>query len=98
MEQLNLFDDPVPQDPNTYLEGVKIMLTRMDTNPEEFSLTEGTWYELLRELFAHPRGEYGGLSAALTPEEVKAVTDKYREITRTNFTSKVLRILTKAAE
>ena len=98
MKQLDLFNDASPQHPETYLEGVKLMLARMDTNPEEFSLTEGTWYGLLREVFAHPNGEYGGLSAALTSEEVKAVTDKYREITRTNFTSKVLRILTKAAE
>jgi hypothetical protein len=90
MEQLNLFDDPVPQDPSTYLEGVKILLARMDTNPEEFSFTDGPWAPLINNLSQAKHGLY--------EMEIDALCVKLRQVLRSNFTSEVLRILAKATK
>jgi hypothetical protein len=88
MKQLEMFES-APQNPETYLEGVKLLLARMDTNPEEFSASEGKWSNLLRAILYTDDAVDQGLSA----DERNAIREKYKEIVRTNFTSRVLRTL-----
>jgi hypothetical protein len=93
MEQLKMFES-APQDPDTYLDGVKVLLARMDTNPEEFSTTDGKWSGILRELVnAEVKGAGPESLRALSAGERNAILEKYQEIIRTNFTSRVLKTL-----
>ena len=63
------------------IEGIKILLERMKTNPEEFTLTR-KWDNLIDQ-YRH----------VLTNEEVKAYNDARHELERQKFTEHVLEIL-----
>lgn len=67
-------------------DGVKILLARMETHPEEFAYNPnegaGKWSKLLN-LFRH----------ALTKEEIDALDEGVRDIERTRFTELVMQEL-----
>lgn len=84
MEQLEMFDKP--DQPEGMLDGIKVMLARMDSNPEEFSLSEGPWIFLLNTLLQNEEKHF-------TEEEVSAVRVKMRDVNRQNFSSAVLKRL-----
>jgi hypothetical protein len=68
-----------------FCDGVKILLKRMESNPEEFEAMD-RWEEFvnLRQL------KDGFWSNALTPTEIEALQDGMRKIFRDVFTSRVM--------
>lgn len=81
MEQLELFDtDP----PEKLLDGIQMLLARMESNPEEFDLSEGVWYSTVRRVVDNEDGLF-------TEAEKTAVANKMRCVVRQNFSSSVLR-------
>ena len=67
------------------IDGMKIILERMKTNPEEFVNNLGRigrWESIITMN-----------NDVLTDEEMKAFTDALRELRRENFTAKVLQTL-----
>lgn len=63
------------------IEGIKILLERMKTHPEEFTSTRK--WDMLIDKYRH----------VLTNEEVKAYNDARHELERQKFTEHVLEIL-----
>jgi hypothetical protein len=68
-----------------FCDGVKILLKRMESNPEEFEAMD-RWEEFinLRQL------KDGFWSNALTPTEIEALQDGMRKIFRDVFTNRVM--------
>lgn len=81
MEQLELFPDT---ESPPHLEGVQILLARMEQFPEEFTQRKWQWVN-----------EYLGADSTLTAEEKTLLKDALHKTKRTNFTSKVLATLNK---
>lgn len=76
-------------------EGVRILIDRMQTHPEDFAppgfsmrdayvMKSGSWRNL---------AEYAANTSVFTEEERAAVTAALDEVTRKNFTAKVLEML-----
>ena len=63
-------------------EAVKLILARMDTNPEEFRTSYGRWAGVLTQY-----------ESILSKEEVEALKEKSRAIQEQNFTEDVMNIL-----
>ena len=63
------------------IEGIKILLERMKTNPEEFTASKK--WDILIDRYRH----------VLTNEEVKAYNDARHELERQKFTEQVLELL-----
>ena len=76
-------------------EGIRLLLERMKTNPEEFDIEEGALYS---------SNKWGKLvcdavrDEVFSEEERSAVKEAFRQVRRNNFTSDVLRALTTTAE
>lgn len=72
-----------------FCDGVKILLKRMESNPEEFKGADNKWHNLI------PKGSGGYVdwSHALTEEETKALAEGVRKIHRVVFTEKVMSTL-----
>lgn len=71
-----------------YCDGVKILLKRMESNPEEFK-QGNKWNHLLPETL----GGYTDWPNMLSPEEQQALKDGMRKIQRSMFTDKVMATL-----
>jgi hypothetical protein len=72
-----------------FCDGVKILLKRMESNPEEFKGADNKWHNLI------PKGSGGYVdwSHALTEEETKALAEGVRKIHRVVYTEKVMSTL-----
>jgi hypothetical protein len=72
-------------------EGIRLLLERMKTNPEEFEIEDGALYS---------SSKWGKLvhdalrDEVFSEEERSAVQEAFRQVRRNNFTSDVLRALT----
>lgn len=87
MEQLELFDKPDPTE--GFLDGVKVLLARMDSNPEEFGAMDTVWSRLVRKVLEDsPRAQ-----RVFTDEEIQAVEKKLNWVYRQNFSSLVFNTL-----
>ena len=77
-----------------FCDGVKILLKRMESNPEEFRGQDHKWHNLI------PKGSGGYVdwSHALTEEETKALAEGIRKIHRVVFTEKVMSTLLYSTE
>lgn len=74
-------------------EGVRLLGQRMETNPEEFA-SAGRW----RNMYEWLSGMVEMDHSFLLPEEVNYLQTKFREARRHNFTSDVLRALTRSED
>jgi hypothetical protein len=80
-----------------YCVGVKILLERMDTNPEEFmspihTMKGAKWSNLMSGIIAHKlEKEIRGDANFLTEAEVDAVFKKYTVLRRKQFDDHVMR-------
>jgi hypothetical protein len=80
-----------------YCVGVKILLERMDTNPEEFiapfnQIKGARWSNLMSGIIAHKlEKDVRGDINFLTEAEVDAVFEKYKTIRRKAFDDHILR-------
>lgn len=77
-----------------FCDGVKILLKRMESNPEEFKGADNKWHNLI------PKGSGGYVdwNHALTEEETKALAEGMRKIHRTVYTEKVMSTLLYSTE
>jgi hypothetical protein len=77
-----------------FCDGVKILLKRMESNPEEFKGADNKWHNLI------PKGSGGYVdwSHALTEEETKALAEGVRKIHRVVYTEKVMSTLLYSTE
>jgi hypothetical protein len=84
MEQLELFDKPDPTE--GFLDGIKVLLARMSSNPEDFSTNHlgNGWHDLVTRVYAEHA------ATVFTLEEIHAIKQKHREVRRNNFSSEVL--------
>jgi hypothetical protein len=91
--QLDLFDS---KDSPTH--GVRLLLERMKTNPEEFHLDSHRWGWVCAPLikFGFKEEEHNKVFAfiGLTTTEIQMMYTAFVEASRDNFTSKVLESLT----
>jgi len=71
-----------------FCDGVKILLKRMESNPEEFKGQDNKWHNVVPT----PTG-YGEWSHALNPEEIQALKDWIRKIYRKVYTDLVMSTL-----
>jgi len=80
-----------------YSAGVKMLLQRMETNPQEFISSEGRigskWGEMVEGILDAQGGKVRGLLACLTAEELAALFTAYAKISRKEFDSIVMRRL-----
>ena len=73
-------------------EGVRLLIERMKTNPEEFRIEDGAlysnnrWSKLLHTAVADEK--------TFTKEEREVVKEAFLEVRRNNFTADVIRTLT----
>jgi len=80
-----------------FSQGVKILLERMDTNPEEFiapfnQIKGARWSNLMSGIIAHKlEKDVRGDANFLTDTEVDAVFDKYKVLRRKAFDDHILR-------
>jgi hypothetical protein len=72
-----------------FCDGVKILLKRMESNPEEFRGQDNKWSAMI------PKGSGGYIdwNHALTEEELKALAEGMRKIYRSVYTEKVMSTL-----
>lgn len=72
-----------------FCDGVKILLKRMESNPEEFKGQDNKWSSLI------PKGSGGYVdwSHALTEDERHALAEGIRMIQRNVYTEKVMQVL-----
>ena len=77
-----------------FCDGVKILLKRMESNPEEFKGQDNKWSSLI------PKGSGGYIDwdHALTVEEIKALAEGVRKIHRVVYTEKVMSTLLYSTE
>jgi hypothetical protein len=71
-----------------FCDGVKILLKRMESNPEEFKGYDSKWHNVMPSPTGH--GEW---SHALSPEELQALKDGIRKIYRKVYTDLVMSTL-----
>lgn len=71
-----------------FCDGVKILLKRMESNPEEFKGYDSKWHNVIPSPTGH--GEW---SHALSPEELQALKDGIRKIYRKVYTDLVMSTL-----
>lgn len=79
-------------------EGVRILLERMETHPQEFN--NGIlhkWADVVGDVMQRARGEANPVPF-LDDAEIQAVYDKLRDLERHEFTAKVLRKLADTPE
>jgi hypothetical protein len=79
-------------------EGVRILLERMETHPQEFN--NGIlhkWSDVVGDVMQRARGEANPVPF-LDDAEVQAIYDKLRDLERHEFTAKVLRKLADTPE
>lgn len=72
-----------------FCDGVKILLKRMESNPEEFKPVDSIWGSLIPKT----SGGFYDWGHALTEEETKALAEGMRKIYRAVYTEKVMSVL-----
>ena len=80
--------------------GVQILLSRMESNPEEF-ISGDKWYWIMSKVVDTKRNptHHSNTLAELTPEEINALFDAYTPFLRKRFDDSVMKeILTDAKE
>lgn len=72
--------------------GVQILLSRMESNPEEF-ISGDKWYWIMSKVVDTKRNptHHSNTLAELTPEEINALFDAYTPFLRKRFDDSVLR-------
>lgn len=84
--------------PEEMNEGVRILLERMETHPQEFNYgILLKWSDIIKEIMKHAKGEPNAVPF-LDDDEVKAIYDKLRDLERQEFTAQVLRKLADTPE
>ena len=84
--------------PEEMNEGVRILLERMETHPQEFNYgILLKWSDIIKEIMKHAKGEPNAVPF-LDDAEVKAIYDKLRDLERQEFTAQVLRRLADTPE
>lgn len=78
-------------------EGVRILLERMRTNPEEFERPFGKWQNIVEQIMLRGGGTENVLSF-LHDAEIKALSDGLLNIARNEFTAAILRSLAEVNE
>lgn len=62
-------------------EAVKLLLTRMDSNPREFSLSKNSkWGDVLQQVYQRSHSDSGHVLVMLSDWECKMVWDKYLSV------------------
>ena len=74
-------------------QGVEILLSRMDSNPEEFTTARGKWDWVMDGINRRVAGRDTDVLAYLTDEEARALYDKMQVLAREGFTKNVLATL-----
>ena len=74
-------------------QGVEILLSRMDSNPEEFTTARGKWDWIMDGINRRVAGKDKDVLAYLTDEEAQALYDKMQVLARDGFTRNVLATL-----
>lgn len=93
MSEQNEYDPTEP--PPTLCEGVKLLLQRMESHPDEFNLDHGKWARELTVIYARISGKTSPHRAEpwLSAAEVNAVWEKYIEIKQKEFHGHVMKKL-----
>lgn len=79
-------------------EGIRILLERMETHPQEFNYgVHEKWSDMVGEIMQRAKGK-GDPVPFLNDDEVKAIYDKLRDLERQEFTARVLRKLADTPE
>ena len=79
-------------------EGVRILLERMETHPQEFNYgVHEKWVDIVEDVVQRSKGKADSVPF-LNDDEVKALYDKLRDLERNEFTAKVLRKLADTPE
>jgi len=79
-------------------EGVRILLERMETHPQEFNHGINIkWGEMVGDIMQRAKG-VANVVPFLHDDEVKAIYDKLRDLERHEFTARVLRKLADTPE
>lgn len=93
MSEQQEYDPTEP--PPTFCEGVKLLLQRMESHPDEFNLDHGKWARELTVIYARISGKTPPHRAEpwLTTAEANAVWEKYIEIKRNEFHNHVMKKL-----
>jgi hypothetical protein len=74
-------------------EGVRIIIDRIKTNPEEFNNgVHERWYDIMHNVARRAEGKENALPF-LYDEEIQAIYNQLREMSREDFTGQVLRRL-----
>lgn len=70
-----------PEPPREPCEAVKLLLTRMDSNPQEFNLSKGSkWGDVLQQTFQRRFSDSNHILVMLSDWECKMVWDKYLSV------------------
>lgn len=80
--------------------GVQILLSRMESNPEEFNTNESKWYWIMSKVVDAKRNTLHHVNSLpeLTVEEIDALFDAYIPFLRKSFDDSVLREVLSAEE
>ena len=93
MSEKNEYD---PTEPPPFIsEGVRLLLQRMESHPDEFDLDHGKWAIVLNVIYTRASGRTPAHRAEpwLSTAEVNAVWEKYVEIKQKNFHNDVMKKL-----
>lgn len=79
-------------------EGIRILLERMDTHPQEFSYgILQKWADVVGDIMQRAKGKADPVPF-LDDAEVQAIYDKLRDLERQEFTARVIRKLADTSE
>ena len=79
-------------------QGVEILLSRMDSNPDEFTTARGKWDWIMDGVNRRVAGKDKDVLAYLTDEEAQALYDKMQVLARDGFTRNVMETLLEDAQ
>ena len=79
-------------------QGVEILLSRMDSNPDEFTTARGKWDWIMDGVNRRVAGKDKDVLAYLTDEEAQALYDKMQLLARDGFTRNVMETLLEDAQ
>ena len=79
-------------------QGVEILLSRMDSNPDEFTTVRGKWDWIMDGVNRRVAGKDKDVLAYLTDEEAQALYDKMQLLARDGFTRSVMETLLEESE
>lgn len=79
-------------------QGVEILLSRMDSNPDEFTTARGKWDWIMDGVNRRVAGKDKDVLAYLTDEEAQVLYDKMQLLARDGFTRSVMETLLEESE